>query len=269
MAIFLLVRAVSDRFVEAAKNDADLAFSLLDKGLRPPDWHVNAIRDHERRRDGLAKAGVSFDADAAEVQDLDRAWDGLQRTLETLGADDANIFRVGTEVGDDEEAGIRALTSTETVAALATLERIDRASVEDGVRKVLQASRSVGQQRRNPFTGEMVNVAGGELYGVGSGSGTSSETQKPEGSGWQCRSCPDDGPRGSRGQQLRQFEILQGGRVPEERSSPSSHPIVFATTAWSSFSTSCSRSLTWNVVMPFFGTVSAFSAVPMSAPVAS
>ena len=127
MAIFLLVRAVSDRFVDAAKGDPDLAFSLLDKGLPPPEWHVNAIRDHERRRDGLAKAGISFDADAAELHDLDRAWDGLKRTLETLGADDANIFVVGTEVGEDEEAGIRVLTSIETSTSLTTLERIDRA----------------------------------------------------------------------------------------------------------------------------------------------
>jgi hypothetical protein len=169
MAIVLLVRAVSDRFVGAAKGDPDLAFSLLDKGLPPPEWHVNAIRDHERRRDGLVKAGISFDADAAQLHDLDRAWDGLKRTLETLRADDANVFGVGTEVGDDEEAGIRVLTSTETSAALTTLERIDRAAVEDAVRKVLHASRSVGEQRRNPFTGEMVNVSGGELYGVGSG----------------------------------------------------------------------------------------------------
>lgn len=151
MAIFLLVRAVSDRFIGATKDDADLAFALLDKGLPPPEWNVNAVRDHERRREGLAKAGVSFDADAGDVQDLDRAWDGLRRTLETLGASDANIFVVGTEVGEDQESPIRVLTRTETTAALATVERFDRASVEAAVRKV-------------------VNVAGAELYGVGSGS---------------------------------------------------------------------------------------------------
>ncbi len=48
---------------------------------------------------------------------------------------------------------IRVLTSTETSTALTTLERIDRPGVESAVRQVLLASRSVGEQRRNPFTG--------------------------------------------------------------------------------------------------------------------
>lgn len=167
MSIFLLVRPVSDRFIEAAKADPDLAFSLLDNGAPPPEWHVNAVRDHARRRDALLKAGLSFEADAARIHDLGRSWDGLKRTLETLGVDDANIFRVGSEVGDDEEEGIRVLTSAESNAALATLEGVDRASIENAIRKVLQESRSVGPPRRNPFTGAMVNAGGQELYGVG------------------------------------------------------------------------------------------------------
>jgi hypothetical protein len=170
MAISLLVRVVSNRFIEAAKAHPDLAFSLLDRGLPPPEWNVNAVRDHESRQNGLAKAGVSFETDAGEVQDLDRAWDGLQRILEMLRANDANIFRVGTDVGDDAEAGIRVLASTETSTALTTLEGIDRAAVENAVRQVVHASRSVGgEQGRNPFTRQMENVSGGKLYGVGSG----------------------------------------------------------------------------------------------------
>lgn len=168
MSIFLLVRAVSDRFIEAAKSDPTLAHALLDNGAPPPEWHVNAVRDHARKQEALAAAGVSLAVDTGELHDLGGAWDGLGRTLGALGADEANVFALGNEVGDDEEAGIRALTSTETKAALAALERLDRAAIESAIRRALEASRTVAEQRRNPFTGEMVNVSGGAFHGVGS-----------------------------------------------------------------------------------------------------
>ena len=168
LSIFLLVRAVSDRFVDAAKSDPELAFALLDNGAPPPEWHVNAVRDHARKQEALASAGVSLAADTGELHDLGGAWDGLGRTLGALGSDDANVFALGSEVGDDEEAGIRALSSTEAKAALAALERLERAAIESAIRRALEASRTVAEQRRNPFTGEMVNVGGGALYGVGS-----------------------------------------------------------------------------------------------------
>lgn len=167
MSIFLLVRAVSDRFIDAAEQEPELAFALLDNGAPPPEWHVNAVRDHARRQEVLAKAGVSLEADAGELHDLGGSWDGLTRTLEALGNEDANVFAIGIELGDDEEAGIRALTSTETDAALATLETLDRAAVETAIRRALDASRSVREQRRNPFTGEVQSAGTGSLCGVG------------------------------------------------------------------------------------------------------
>jgi hypothetical protein len=162
MAIFLIVRAVSNRFVEVAKANAEVAASLFDEGAAPPEWNVNAVRDHARRRESLAKAGISFDTDAADVHDLDRAWDGLDRTVAVLGAAEANILRVGTAVGDEAD-GTRVLTSAEASAALASLARVDRASVEHAVRRVLEASRSGNQSPTNPFAPDKVG-----LYGVGS-----------------------------------------------------------------------------------------------------
>jgi hypothetical protein len=156
MAIQLLVRAVSDRFGAAAKANPDLADTLLDQGLPPPEWNVNAVRDHQRRHTGLAKAGISLDADAAEVHDLGNFWVPLPNMLEALGANGANIFRVGAVVGDDE-AGIRVLTSDEARQALTTLEGLTPSPLDNRIREVLRA----GGQRMNPFTRRMENVYGG------------------------------------------------------------------------------------------------------------